>query len=310
MGNKTSHLWVGSELDPAVDSPGVCAEFAGGCTTSNTNQRKVLVQLIPSVGKYYGNLDQVSSAANADYNALLVSVNHRLTRGISVLANYTQSHCISEADFNGNIAGPTFENPRNLAQDRGNCSFDLRHIFNASVIGTIAVKEGSRFEKAVVNNWQLSPLVRATSGAPLNVVTGTDNSLTGIGLDRPNYVGGISPYYTGANRLQYLNPLAFTANVPGTFGDLGRDALRGPGSLNIDLALTRVIPVRERYRLEVRAEAFNIVNHTNFLAPSTSSGIPNLSTSGINLSQNSSSFGKITSSGDPRILQLAMKLYF
>lgn len=309
IGNKTSHIWVGQELNPAIYSPAVCAEFAKGCTTSNTNQRKLLSQINPAQGQYYGNVDQIDDGANASYNALLLSVVRRLTRGVSLLANYTESHCISEADFAGDVSGPGFENPYNLAQDRGNCNFDIRHIFNASVIGTTPYV-GKGFIRQITGNWQISPLVRATSGVPLNVVTGTDRSLTGVGLDRPNYVAGVDPYASGMGALQYLNPAAFKPNALGTFGDLGRDALHGPGALNIDMAVTRIIPLRERYRLEVRGEAFNVINHTNFLAPATGTGIPGISTSGINLSQNSSSFGRITSAGDPRILQIAMKLSF
>lgn len=309
MGNKTSHLWTGLELNPAVYGASVCAEFAKGCTTSNTNQRKLLSQLNSSQGQYYGNVDQIFDGANADYNALLVSAVHRLTRGISVNANYTYSHCISETDFAGDITGPGFSNPSNLAADKGNCNFDIRHILNASVVGTTPHKEHNLFT-TITGNWQISPLIRMMSGVPLNVLTGTDRSLTGVGLDRPNVVAGVSAYSTGSDRLQYLNPSAFSANALGTFGDLGRDALYGPKAINIDLALTRVIPVRERYRLEIRGEAFNVINHTNFLAPATGTGIPGISSSGVNLNYSSSSFGRITSAGDPRILQIAAKLYF
>jgi hypothetical protein len=314
IGNKTSHIWLGQETNPAVYSPSVCAQFAKGCSTSNTNQRRVLGLLDPSQGQYYGGVDNVYDGGNANYNALLVSAQQRLSHGITFLANYTWSHCISEGDFTRDIAGPTFLNPYNLAMDRGDCNFDLRHIFNASIVATSPVK-GSGIWAHILGNWQLAPLLRVVSGTPLPVTTGKDTSLSGINSadspERPNYVAGTDPYVASwGPKLQYLNPAAFYANVPGTYGNLGRDVLRGPGNLQFDLALSRIFPIHESFRLEVRAEAFNVINHTNFIAPATGTGIPGISTSGISLSTGASNFGQITSAGDPRILQFAMKLYF
>jgi hypothetical protein len=314
LGNKTSHLYVGQELNPAIYSPAVCASFAGGCTTGNTNQRRFLSVLNPNQGQYYGGVDLINDGGNANYNALLASVQQRLNNGFTFLANYTWSHCISGSDFTRDIAGPTFLNPNNLAMDRGDCGFDIRHIFNLSVVATSPVR-GHSFTAHLLGNWQLAPLVRALSGIPLNVSTGLDSSLTGVNSadspERPNLVAGVNPYSTdlGSN-LQFLNPAAFTQNAPGTYGNLGRNVLRGPAQVQFDLALTRIFGIRESLRLEVRAEAFNVINHTNLIAPATGTGIPGISSSGISLSRSASNFGRITSAGDPRILQFAMKLYF
>jgi hypothetical protein len=198
--------------------------------------------------------------------------------------------------------------------DRGDCGFDIRHIFNLSVVATSPVR-GHSFTAHLLGNWQLAPLVRALSGIPLNVSTGLDSSLTGVNSadspERPNLVAGVNPYSTdlGSN-LQFLNPAAFTQNAPGTYGNLGRNVLRGPAQVQFDLALTRIFGIRESLRLEVRAEAFNVINHTNLIAAATGTGIPGISSSGISLSRSASNFGRITSAGDPRILQFAMKLYF
>jgi hypothetical protein len=148
----------------------------------------------------------------------------------------------------------------------------------------------------VLGNWQLAPLLRTTSGVPLNIQTGKDNSLTGVGLDRPNQV--LSNAYTSAwgPSLQYINPAAFAPNALGTFGNVGRNSVRGVGALNLDAALSRLFSIREQWRLEVRAEAFNVLNHTNF--------------TGVSTSLSSSTFGRITVAGDPRILQFALKLLF
>jgi hypothetical protein len=310
MGNKTSHVYTGQELNPAVYSPGVCSEFKTGCTTSNTLQRKILSQINPGQGAYYGNVDITDDGANANYNALLVSVQQRLSNGVTFLANYTWSHCISDADYGGDITGPGFMNPNNLRQDRGDCNFDIRHIFNASIVATSKMR-GTSIWSHLLNNWQIAPVLRALSGSPLNILTGVDASLTGINLDRPNLVPGVATVNSswGPN-LQYLNPAAFTGNAPGTYGNLGRDALRGPGSLQFDASLVRDFNFTERFKLEARAEAFNVLNHTNFIAAATGTGIPGISTTGISLTRNSANFGQITSAGDPRILQFALKLTF
>jgi hypothetical protein len=315
MGNKTAHVWTGQELNPAVYIPGICptanSPNAQCSTTANTNQRKILNQINPSQGQYYGNVDILDYGANATYNAFLASIQQRLSHGVTFLANYTWSHCISDADFGGDITGPSYMNPYNRRQDRGDCNFDIRHIFNASIAATSPVK-GNTIWAHILGNWQLAPLVRMLSGAPLNVTTGTDASLTGVGLDRPNLVAGVNPYTTswGAGLPQYLNPAAFTANTAGTYGNLGRDVLRGPGQVQFDASLSRIFGIYESVRLEVRGEAFNVINHTNFVAAATGTGIPGISTSGISLSRSSSNFGQITSAGDPRIFQFALKLYF
>jgi hypothetical protein len=93
-----------------------------------------------------------------------------------------------------------------------------------------------------------------------------------------------------------LNPAAFVKNPTGTFGTLGRDLLRGPGLITVNVALVRLFRLTERLHLETRFEAFNAINHTNFSNPTATF--------------TSATFGRITASGDPRILQFAMKLNF
>jgi hypothetical protein len=309
IGNRTNHLWAGQETDPAIYSSSVCAQFVGGCTTKNTNQRRMLYQINPAAGQYYSSVLRIDDGANANYDGLLVSANHRLTRGVSVLANYTWSHCTSNTDFVGDIQAPGYMNPADPAADKASCSFDIRHILNGSVVQTVGPSGHSLVDKAV-GQWQLAPLVRMISGIPLNVLTGTDQSLTGVGLDRPNYSTTASPYASTSNKLQYLSALAFTPNAPGTFGNVGKNAFRGPDALNFDIGVTRLFTVMERFQGEFRCDAFNVINKVNLIAPATSTGIPGISPAGINLTLSSPTFGQISSSGDPRIVQLAMKVSF
>jgi hypothetical protein len=200
-----------------------------------------------------------------------------------------------------------------MKMDRGDCNFDIRQIWNTSIVATSAVKGSSLLAKAA-RKWQIAPLLHAQTGAPVNITTGKDNSMAGTNtitnFDRPNLVQ--PNIYTGAwgPALQYLNPAAFAQNAPGTFGSLGRDVARTPGLLSIDVSVDRLFSVTERLRLEVRGDAFNVLNHTNFGGP-TQNGvqIPGIA-GGVNSVLTSTTFGRITSAGDPRILQFAMKLVF
>jgi hypothetical protein len=244
---------------------------------------------------------------------MLASVQHRFSRGFTLLTNYTWSHCISTYDFTTDLNGTGFLNPYNLAMDKGDCNFDIRHIFNLSIVASTS-KKGNSLLSMILRNWQVAPLVRAQSGAPLNITTGIDNSLAGTNTitnaDRPNVV--LPNIYTSSwgPTLQYINPQAFTQNAKGTFGSLGRDVARTPGMLTFDVSLSRLFYLTERFHLDVRADAFNIINHTNFSAPSqTGIQIAGIST-GVSSALNSTTFGRLTSAGDPRILQFSMKLIF
>jgi len=293
LGNKTTHLWLGRDLNPAVYIPGNCGSSACS-TTSNTASRLLLYLESPEQGQYYNRAEIADDGGNATYNALLVSGQHRFSQGFTVLANYTWSHCISDGDFYGDLSSIYYQDQNNRRADRGDCNFDIRQIFNASVVALSPVR-GNGIAARVLGNWQLAPLLRASSGPALTVVSGKDNSLTGENKDRPNQVlQNVYPEVQTASL--WVNPAAFTQNALGTFGNVGRDTVRGPGSLNFDVALSRIFPIRESCRLEARAEAFNAINHTNLGSP--------------NVTLSSATFGKVTTAGDPRILQFALKLHF
>jgi hypothetical protein len=247
-------------------------------------------------GQYYSTLYTTDDGGTSNYNGLLLSVQHRFSQHFTMLANYTWSHCISEGDFNGDIAGAYYQNPTNRNGDRGDCNFDYRQLANVSIVAESPFK-GSNWTARLLGNWQISPSLRLQSGGPLNILSGKDNSLTGENMDRVDAVAGVSPYTTSwGPQLQMLNPAAFVSNPIGTFGTLGRDVLRGPGVITVNAALVRFFSITERYRLETRFEAFNAINHANFMNPS--------------VTLTSATFGRITAAGDPRILQFAMKLHF
>ncbi|MFN7923060.1 MAG: TonB-dependent receptor [Bryobacteraceae bacterium] len=285
LGNKTTHVWVGEEINPAIYGP--------GASTGNTNQRRLLYRLNPTVGAGYASIVQSEQGANSRYAGVLMSVQHRMAHHFTLLFNYTYSHCISDGDFGGELAGNYYMDPSNRTRDRASCNFDVRHLANTSMIVSSPFQGGMKGK--LLGGWQFAPIVSAASGIAINVTSGRDNSLTAVGLDRPNLINP-NAYSTDPNPRQFLNPASFAQNDTGTFGNLGRSAVHGPGRLNFDLSLSRSFRFQERYRLEARFEAFNAINHTNYSNPTT------------NLS--SANFGKILGAADPRILQVSMKFHF
>ena len=296
LGSKTTHLWLSQDINSPVS--------IAGATKGNEAQRRPLYLINSTQASYFSQVIVADDGANATYNALLASVKHRFTHNFTTLVNYTWSHCISDGDSNGDMNTIYYQNQNNRRADRGNCSSDIRHQVNATFVAISPIK-GSGWTGRLVRNWQLAPLVRMSTGTPLKVLSGQDNSLTGEGFDRPNLVPGV-PVYTSSMgpNLQYLNPQAFAQNATGTFGNLGRNVINYPGAIQVDVALSRSFSLKERLKLEWRAEAFNVINHTNFTGYSANTY------GGLTATLTSAQFGRITTAGDPRILQFALKLLF
>ncbi len=234
--------------------------------------------------------------ATSKYEGLVFSVQHRFAQHYTILSNYTYSHSIGDFDYADTIsANANFESPYNRSLDRGKSDFDHRHTFVASLLATSPVS-GAMWTGRLLRNWQLAAIVSMISGAPINLTDGgVDVSGTGQLNDRPSQKL-VDPYPAKQTTTEWFNPSAFAVQPVGTFGNLGRDALTGPGTINLDMALSRTFQFRERLGLIARADFFNIMNHPNWNAPNTS--------------VNSSIFGQITSFGSPRIIQFAMKLIF
>jgi hypothetical protein len=294
LGNRTSHLWIGNEINPAVYIPGTCA--GKPCSsTSNTQARRVLSLANPAAGQYYSQMTIADDGIGANYNALLTSIDHRFAHNYTFLANYTWSKCLGIAPMSSLGTG-VIQNPYNVRGDYGPCTYDVPQLFNASVVYSSQFGHGGLVSH-LLSNWTIAPLVRYQSGLPVNPVSGKDNSLTGVGNDRPNVIS--NAMYTDASHgllYQYVNPNLYTANPTGTFGNAGHNSLRGPGYFDVDLATSREFKLREWMTLRARVEAFNVLNHPNFNGP-----VANIS---------ASNFGQITTASDPRIMQASIKLVF
>jgi hypothetical protein len=317
IGNETTHLWITHEIDPAeYMGTGACTiagvAYSTCSTTKNTNERRLLFLADPAMGKYYSSIDTMDDGAVAHYDGLLLSIQHRFANNFTFLGNYTDSYCLSDYDFGAALATPENSQPFNRHADWGPCVFDTRNNFNAALVAT-STWHGGVWASRLLSNWQLSPLFHVSSGQPLLVTTGHDDSLTDLNNDRPDQVlADPYPATQGCKSspcVQWINPAAFVPNPTGTFGDVGRNALRGPGTVNVDVALSRIFGISERLRLEAIAQAFNVINHPNFVGAISPAGtVAAFTTMNTNLS--SASFGQVQSAFDPRILEFALKMHF
>lgn len=317
LGNSTTHLWIAEERNPAIFlGTGPCTiagvSYATCSTTANTNQRRLF--FTAPGGTSYASIDTADDGAVAHYEGLLLSVEHRLAHNFSFSANFTDSYCLSDYDFGAALANSTNSQIFNRHADWGPCISDTRYNFNTHLLATSSLHTGNQFANRLINGWQVAPIIHISSGQPLNITSGKDNSLTGLGNDRPVQVLADGRAITSGCSTsticdQWLNPLAFQQNPIGGYGNVGRNALRGPGNFSFDVGLSRRFKVTERMSLEGRAEAFNILNHTNFVGGISPGGtVASFTTLSTNLS--SATFGQPQAAFDPRILQFALKLYF
>ena len=153
--------------------------------------------------------------------------------------------------------------------------------------------------KQILHGWQITGLVRLTSGSPFTITSDRDNSLSSIGRDRANVLG--NPVLSaGRPRGELINEFfdttVFSPNLQGTFGNSGRNALIGPGYADTDLGLFKNFQIRESHQIQFRAEIFNLFNRPNFGNPIDGLTSPD--------------FGRILFANDARIVQFALKYKF
>ncbi len=250
--------------------------------------------------KGYDAINLFKTIFTSNYNSLQVSAQKRF-RGISEISvNYTYSHGLttSQSDFR------TPQNTYNIAAEYGSAQFDRRHVFNVNFIYELPwLRSQQGVEGHVLGGWEFAGIIYAYSGLPLTVTAARDPA--GLGLRDPNSFAGGRPNQIGNPNsgaphtiAQWFNTSAFVlvptgVNVPGT---ASRGAVRGPGAQRWDLSLFKNTRILEGLTLQFRAEAINVFNHTNF--------------NGVTTSRTSGTYGQVTSSRDPRIMQLALKLNF
>jgi hypothetical protein len=214
----------------------------------------------------------------SSYSGLQVDVNHRAGRGLQLRGTYTYSKSLNDGDsMNTSVAtnSPAFaENPRDLRQDYGRASFDIRH--SAVINGIYDLPFGRGDAKAwssrLLGNWQLSAIETLQSGLPFTPQLSYNPSNDGDTRNpvRPSWnpaFGGPVILGVPTSSPRYFNPLAFIQPAAGTYGNVGRNVLQGPGLAQTDVSLSKRILFTERLNLQFRAELFNIFNRVNFNTP-------------------------------------------
>ncbi|MFZ0637108.1 MAG: TonB-dependent receptor [Candidatus Acidiferrales bacterium] len=274
------------------------------------------IALMPTIvrGPYFGfaQIFEAEDSMSSNYNALQVKVDKQFTRGLSFGAAYTYSKSIDGAsDFFGSGANGTTIFPQNnydTAAEKGLSDFDIRHRFVFNYIYRFPNMKSmwSAIPDRLGNGWQISGIVTAQTGQPFSVLTGADESSTGLGDDRANVSG--NPNSGPHTVAEYFNTADFSLNAPLTFGDSGRNIVIGPKFVNVDFALMKNTELTERLKMQFRTEFFNILNHPNFALPNNVLTSPSFGAlyQTPDVAQNNVGLG----SGGPRLIQFGLKFIF
>ena len=258
---------------------------------------------------YIGPTAYDRSVGKSNYNALQVSLNGKQQHGLTYLVSYTWSKSL-DLGCTGwyGVEGCSIQNPYNLQADKGPAATDLPQIFSAAWVYTLPFGKGTalssenRVVNALIGGWNLNGVLSLSSGVPFDVGSGKDIAQTGnynygngYGYERADVLGSFYPSSKGPDG--WINTASFVTPAAGTFGNLGRDALRSDWNKNLDLSIFRQFAFTERFRMEFRFEMFNATNTPVWAVPVTS--------------LENSNFGKVTHAANiPRQLQFGLKLYF
>lgn len=251
-----------------------------------------------------------NSNGNQKYNSLQTTLRKRFSSGFEYNLAYTWSHGMSDAIGyygQGGQAGSQsayWQNLYNQKSEWGPTYFDIQHNISISAVYELPVGKGrmlgsgmNKALDAVVGGWQLGGIFIAHTGFPLTIKMSGDPSGTLARSFRANVIGTPhDPHNIGPGAL-YLDPTAYAAPPPGTFGNAGVGIVRGPGMGRMDLSLGKKFFLTEKRYLELRGEAFNLTNTPVFVSPASQT-----ITSAV--------FGQIQGSESERSVQMVMKLYF
>ena len=260
----------------------------------------------------FTNVDVLAPISWSDYNALQTTFRIQGTHGWSGFATYNFSKSLDDAsdgiDFVYGAAFP--QDSTNLAAERGPSTFDTRQRFTGAVSYDLPVWHA--VPRALGSGWTVNWIASLQTGRPIPIVTSNDTTGRFYFNQRPNVVAGMNPTLPNWNPVSgYLNPQAFSQPASGTFGDLGRNSIYGPGYRNLDFSLSKNTRLFERVNLQLRAEFFNILNHPNFALPNGSLTLPSTGPAGqISQTPDVAQGNPGLGGGGPRVIQLAAKFTF
>jgi hypothetical protein len=291
VGNSNYHQSQGRNINSlAQDDPhrlGVCGSTCGYTgATLNANLYR------PYQG--WNTIAPMELSANSNYNSLQVAMRVTAWKNLTLNSTYTWSHAFDIID--GEIFS-NINNPFNARWDYGPAGFDRRQISVTSFIYKFPLfrDSGSQAMKTALGGWELSGIALFESGNPLSIGAGSPDVL-GLGGATGNRANVIAPVSYPGTRFQWFSTSSFTRPGALQWGTAARNDVVGPGRNNWNMALFKAFQIKENVRFEFRAESFNTFNHTQLSNPNTT--------------VNSASFGKITGTNAPRIMQLGAKFLF
>jgi hypothetical protein len=226
----------------------------------------------------FGNIQYLAGVVNSNYHSLSAKLTRRMSSGVTFLTGYTWSKSID--DGSGiRVLGSDPLKPQDgtcVSCERGLSIFDTRHRLVTSVLYAVPFGKGRKYlahgiAGSLVGGWELSGIWTVSTGFPLSILSGKDQSNTGHGYDKPNAVPGASINLDASQRStdRWFNTSAVVLQPLGTYGNLGRNIVTSPGIFNVDFSTLKNFMFTERKYLQFRFETFNFLNHPNFGDPNT-----------------------------------------
>ncbi len=296
--NRHQNYYTETNLPPPSLLPGFVTNSALAQTYNGS---------VPYLG--YNSVEMAQDEGNGDYNSIQLSFRGTtLKNDLTFQVGYTYSHTndsfggIRESD--GDLYN-VFNPYRGWKFDYGPSAFDIRSNFFTNFVYRIALLKNSdnHLLKATLGGWEISGIVTAISGAPLNIGLAGQNvaSIVPNTANRPNVSGAMKNPHTVQ---QWFDTSVFSVPAPGTWGNEPHNAVRGPGRENWNISLFKNFLFNEERgtNLQFRAEFFNIWNHPQWVGDNENGG--------ISTNYGASNFGAVTSAYDPRTIQLALKFSF
>jgi hypothetical protein len=263
----------------------------------------------------FGVVSWRGDVGNSTFEAMQLNLRRAFHNGFLLSSNYMWSHSIND----GSIGGGDSDAPQDSfcrSCDKASSDFDVRQLFNLSTVYALPVGAGKRYlnspsiVRTLLGNWEISAIGTAQTGLPVNITIDRSNdSVPGLysvsGFERPDYVGGQSLIPPGGSSpSHWINSPAFATPASGAFGNLGRNAFRAPGVVQLDLGVSKFVPIREGISVRVRGDLFNITNRPQYGPPNADIAASNFGVITTTLSSYA------TGRGTPRELQLSVKIIF
>lgn len=315
VGSQSHHLLALLEANPgnpalclALSQPGqvaagspTCGPF-GESNVYTTASGQTIRGTRGPFGSNFGSVDWLTTIGNANYNALQLSIRHT-SRRLELQAGYTYSKSL---DNSSSISDQL--NPYNYAATYAPSAFDLKHNFVASYRYELPVDRLFGRRNALTSGWSLSGITRFSTGFPVTFTNASDNSLMGtqpdgvnaLGVDLPNVASGpLNLNQDPRNGQPYFNTSLFSVQPLGQPGNAARRMFYGPGIANFDIGLSKSVSMGEARSLQFRLETFNTFNHAQFFGSNS-----------VNGEITSPGFGQVVSAAAPRLVQLAVKMFF